>query len=119
MAGIIFFATKNYDKIKDFYGQKLGLELWLDQGGCAIYRSDNFLLGFCGRDHSETEGCITIFFEDRSGVDSAYSRLQNIADGPPRENPQYKIYHFWAKDPEGRTLEFQSFDTEVPPICNN
>jgi catechol-2,3-dioxygenase len=116
MAGIIFFATKKYAEIKSFYLDKLGLELWLDQGGCAIFRSDNLLLGFCERNFSDAQGCITIFFSNREQVDSTYSMLSDIADAPPRENQEYKIYHFWAKDPEGRTLEFQSFDDPIPAI---
>lgn len=62
MAGIIFFATKKFAETKAFYGQILGLDLWLDQGGCIIYRSDNLLLGFCNRDFSDTQGCLTFFF---------------------------------------------------------
>jgi histidyl-tRNA synthetase len=27
----------------------------------------------------------------------------------PRENSKYRIYHFYARDPEGRSIEFQSF----------
>lgn len=116
MAGIIFFATEKYDRIVEFYNKKIGLELWMDQGGCSIFKSGNLLLGFCDRDKSETDGCITIFYETKAEVDSAYECLKDIADKPPEDNPQYKIYHFWAKDPDGRTLEFQSFNHEIPPI---
>lgn len=116
MAGIIFFTTSNYERIVDFYGNKLGLDIWMDQGGCSIFKSGNLLLGFCNREKSETEGCITIFYETKEDVDKAYERLKDIADGAPKNNPEYKIYHFWASDPEGRTLEFQSFNHDIPPV---
>lgn len=35
--------------------------------------------------------------------------MKDTADAEPRENKDYKIYQFFAKDPEGRTLEFQYF----------
>jgi hypothetical protein len=34
---------------------------------------------------------------------------ETTADGPPRVNDRYQIYQFFAKDPEGRQLEFQAF----------
>ncbi|MBD3162383.1 MAG: nitroreductase, partial [Candidatus Eisenbacteria bacterium] len=33
----------------------------------------------------------------------------------PKTYPTYRIYHFFASDPEGRPLEFQSFDPPVMP----
>ena len=44
-----------------------------------------------------------------------HQRLTGYAEHPPRENPDYRIYHFFARDPEGRSLEFQSFLHELPP----
>jgi hypothetical protein len=42
-------------------------------------------------------------------VDEMYNLLQDISDGQPRYNERYRIYQFFAKDPEGRNLEFQAF----------
>jgi hypothetical protein len=108
-SGIVFFSTRMLPEIKRFYQEEIGCRLWLDQGGCAIFRYGNLLIGFCQGREAEVEGMITFFFEDRDDVDSAYARFKDIATGPPRENPRYRIYQFFAKDPEGRSLEFQYF----------
>ncbi len=34
----------------------------------------------------------------------------------PVHNERYDIYHFFAVDPEGRAVEFQRFESEMPPI---
>ena len=52
----------------------------------------------------------TFVYPTRDEVDAMYERFKDTtADGPPRDNPKYKIYQFFAKDPEGRQLEFQAF----------
>jgi len=35
--------------------------------------------------------------------------LKDIALFEPKDNPDYKIYHFFAKDTEGRSIDFQYF----------
>lgn len=109
MAGIIFFKTADLQATGAFYEDYLGLKLWLDQGQCRIYESGNLRLGFCESPRAETNGTITFYYPDRQAVDSAYQRFQQIATTSPKVNPAFNIYHFWAKDPEGRDLEFQHF----------
>ena len=109
MNGIIFFKTADLAFIKEFYNKVLELPLWLDQGKCAIFQNGNMLLGFCQADKAETEGTITFFVPAPSDVDALHKTLQHIAVDAPKANPEYSIYHFWAKDPEGRNLEFQAF----------
>jgi catechol 2,3-dioxygenase-like lactoylglutathione lyase family enzyme len=109
MAGIIFFKTSSLEQITRFYTKRMGMKVWLDQGGCTIFRSGNLLLGFCRAGNAESEGVITYFYKTREEVDERYSALSDIAGEQPRENQQYRIYQFFAEDPEGRTLEFQSF----------
>jgi len=55
------------------------------------------------------DGLITFFFKSKADVDTAYEELKDIAVSPPKENKKYAIYHFYAKDPEGRSIEFQYF----------
>jgi hypothetical protein len=45
-----------------------------------------------------------------------YRKLADRAEHAPRENPQYRIYNFFARDPEGRLIEFQTFLHELPPL---
>jgi len=52
---------------------------------------------------------LTFFYDDKSDVDRMYSKFSQLADEEPRDNPKYPIYHFFAKDPEGRVIEFQYF----------
>ena len=116
MAGIIFLRTENLDETIQFYTERLGMVVWLEQKGCTILNHGNLLLGFCQKDVCETEGVITFFSEAREDVDKMYSELQDIATTIPVENDTYKIYQFYATDPEGRTLEFQSFLHQLKPI---
>ena len=85
------------------------MEVWLEQSGCTILRFGKMLLGFCQRDAPETEGCITFVVDSRDDVDGFYAKLKDIAITEPRENPEYRIYNFFAEDPDGRTIEFQIF----------
>lgn len=107
MAGIVFLKTSDIDSVKEFYMNKIGMKLWLDQDACIILRSGNLILGFCKGKEPQTEGVITFFYESREGVDNMYELLGG--ENEPRENEEFRIYHFYAKDPEGRDVEFQTF----------
>jgi len=107
--GIIFFSTQKLDRLKEFYINRLGSEVWLDQGACVILKFGNMLFAFCESQQMTKDGLITFFFKSKADVDTAYEELKDIAVSPPKENKKYAIYHFYAKDPEGRSIEFQYF----------
>lgn len=109
MAGIIFLKTANKTAIQDFYRGVVGMDLWLEQEDCVIMQHGNFLLGFCERDVIDRAGIIMFFYQTRDEVDAMYKKLAARAQGAPQVNEKYKIYHFFAEDPENRTIEFQSF----------
>ena len=109
MPGIIFFKTGNIITLSDFYTNKIGMTVWLRQEDCIILRHGNMLLGFCTRDEIEVTGMITFFFDTQKEVDDMYERLIDIATTQPEINKKYNIYQFFARDPEGRALEFQYF----------
>lgn len=71
------------------------------------------ILGFYQPEESDStpdiQGMYTFVYPSRREVDNIHEILKEIADGPPRDNDQYKIYQFFAEDPEGRALEFQAF----------
>ncbi len=113
MSGILFLKTKEPDKLKDFYLQRLNCQIWMEQAHCRIYRHGNFLFGFCERDEVDTSGMLTFFYESRKEVDRMYELLKSIAVEPPGFNSKYNIYQFFAHDPEGRMLEFQYFEDPV------
>ena len=108
MGQIIFYKTNDLDKIQSFYQEKLGFNLWLDQGSCKILKGKNLLIGFCEGDVKEEETIITFFYKTKEEVDLIYNKYFNNYKSPI-ENKKYNIYQFFAKDPEGRTLEFQHF----------
>ncbi|MCB2195445.1 MAG: VOC family protein [Bacteroidetes bacterium] len=107
--GIIFFQTKKIDELADFYINQVGCKLWLDQGGCQIFQFENMLFGFCQRDQVDDKGMITFYYSSRDAVDIMYQKFKTIAVDKPKDNPDYRIYHFFAKDPDGRNIEFQYF----------
>jgi glyoxylate reductase len=109
MSGIIFFKTTNLTLIKEFYEGKLGLKIFKDQGKCVIFEHGNMRLGFCEGDTAENSGTITLVYPTRAEVDAAYRCHLDIASTKPELNSFFKIYHFWASDPEHRSLEFQCF----------
>ena|SRR5210317_355007 len=113
MTGVVFFNTLQLDDLTEFYTQRVGAELWMDQTDCRIFRHGQFLFGFCQREESETCGILTFVYPDREGVDRMYERFQDVALDAPRDNPRYPIYNFFARDPEGRMIEFQMFTGDV------
>jgi catechol 2,3-dioxygenase-like lactoylglutathione lyase family enzyme len=112
-AGITFCVTHDLEATARFYEETLGLPLVLDQGKCRIYQvAGRSYIGFCERDQAlATEGVIlTLVTED---VDGWYERLlgQGVEiEAEPKPNPDYHIYHFFLRDPNGYLLEIQRFE---------
>lgn len=113
MSGILFLKTKALRDLVKFYTERIGCEIWLDQGDCVILRHDNFLFGLCERDGVDKDVMLTFFYPSSREVDAMYRDLEEIAVAPPKQNEKYNIYQFFARDPEGRTLEFQWFGNRV------
>ena len=113
MTGVVFFNTLMLEDLTEFYTQRVGAELWMDQTDCRIFNHGRFLFGFCQREEAETCGILTFVYPDREGVDRMYDLFRDEALGEPRDNPRYPIYNFFARDPEGRMIEFQVFTGDV------
>jgi len=107
--GILFFRTQQQESLHEFYLDRVGCTLWLDQGGCRIYQHGNMLFGFCQRDTIDAQGMITFYYGSANKVDEMYEQFKYVAETSPKKNDEYGIYHFFARDPEGRTVEFQYF----------
>ncbi len=118
MSGIIFFRTKMLASMVNFYQNKLDMELWLDQGVCKILKKGNLLIGFHEQPEADYEGLITFFFKTQEEVEKMYDSLSAISFKKPQENPKFNIFHFFAKDPEGRMLEFQTFMHPLKPYLD-
>ena len=109
MSGILFFKTRDKDGVKEFYQTQVGMDVWLEQKDCVILKHGNLLVGFCTRDETDTCGMLTFFYPTKEEVDTMYERMKSRAEDTPKENEKYDIYHFFAKDPENRIIEFQAF----------
>ena len=111
--GLVFLKTRDRVGMVDFYKSRIGMLDWLEQPNITILRHGNMILGFHQPQQQDQppdlSGMYTFVYPSRQQVDEMYSKLQDIADGPPRVNDVYRIYQFFATDPEGRNLEFQAF----------
>ncbi len=115
MSGIIFFKTLALETILPFYVDRIGMTVWLRQSDVAILKHGNLLLGFHQQPAIDSAGLVTFFYESRGEVDAMHRRLVDAATTEPRRNEKFDIYHFFARDPEGRALEFQSFEHPLAP----
>ncbi len=111
-SGVVFLRTQRLTEIVEFYRTKVDCVVWMDQGGCVILRHGSFLFGFCQGDPAETEGILTFVYQERADVDRMYATHRATAEAAPRDNPSYPIYNFFARDPEGRRIEFQVFTND-------
>lgn len=110
-ATITFLKVSDLERSHRFYGEGLGLSLVLDQGGCRIYRlNQGSFLGICDRPGAAPSNVIVTFVtEDVAAWHEIMSAAGAEVDGPPRDNPEYRIHHFFATDPDGHLLEVQRF----------
>lgn len=110
---ITFLGTDNLKETHNFYHNILGLEVLKDQKVCKIYKiTDQSSIGFC--EHIEPtvkeKSPIITFLCD--SVDDTYKALKDktlTINEAPKINEKFNIYHFFIKDPNGYTLEFQKF----------
>ncbi|MBO3461445.1 VOC family protein [Aetokthonos hydrillicola Thurmond2011] len=117
---ITFLYTRNQAASTEFYEDKLGLSLWLDQGSCRIYAvSNSGYLGICQASETATppDGKPTgvIFTLVTQQVDEWYEYLKERGvkfEKPPAFNQKYKIYHCFLRDPDGYLIEIQRFEND-------
>lgn len=108
--GIVFFRTASLDGVVEFYVERVGMTVAVTQPDCTILERDGFYLGFCDRAEPDTDGIVTVLYPDRAGVDRAVERVGDAVVEAPGYTDTYRIYHGFATDPEGRTVEFQTFE---------
>lgn len=116
LGGIVWFQTKQLEKIVNFYTRVIGCKIWLEQkeGKCTICKHGNLLIGFCQRETVDLQGLPCFFYQSRKEVDHMYEKLRDVALSPPGYNKIYRVYNFFAKDPDGRRIEFQTFEHKLP-----
>jgi len=111
---ITFLHTSDLAATHNFYANLLGLSLVRDQGTCIIFQiNQGAYLGFCKHIEQITDGRKVILTMVEDDVDGWYHTLQNRGAeilSEPQANPDYQIYHFFLKDPNGYWIEIQRFD---------
>jgi hypothetical protein len=116
MSGIVFLKCVNIDVLKEFYMGTVGMKVWLEQPDICILRHGNMLVGFHLAGSVDSGCLLTFFYDTREEVDEMFAKLEARAETRPRVNEKYRIYNFFAKDPEGRNIEFQAFLHPVEPV---
>ena len=114
---ITFLYTPDLAQTARFYEDIIGLELKLDQGTCRIYQvTQDGYVGFCQQaaaiSPAESNARTVILTIVTTHVDQWYQFLKDKDVRPehaPAINPDYDIYHFFLRDPNGFLLEFQQF----------
>ncbi len=117
-AQVTFCYTDDLAATARFYEGTIGLELVLDQGVCRIYRvARDAYLGFCTREGAPVpDGVILTLVTD--DVDGWHDRLaaRGVAfEKPPAYNPDFDVYHCFARDPSGFLIEIQRFEDPAWP----
>ena len=117
---VVFLDTRDLARTADFYERILGLRLARDQGRCRVYHvAGGAYLGFCERgggpasiasEHAQTDGVVLTLVTD--DVDGWFAHLR-AAGAPvvkePADNPPYRIYNAFVRDPSGYLVEIQRF----------
>ena len=108
--GLVFIRTNKLGTLLDLYLNLIGMVVWLEQPEIRVLQFGNLLVGIQQHDTvCDIDTLITFFFQDRAEVDSKYQLLKELAISEPKVNEKYRIYNFFAKDPDGRRIEFQTF----------
>lgn len=110
---ITFLDTRDLARTADFYERILGLRLARDQGTCRIYHvSGEAYLGFCQRPDAPTEprGLVVTLVTEQVDEWCAHLRRKGVEFvKEPAENPPYRIYNAFVRDPNGYVIEIQRF----------
>ena len=112
---VTFIYTPDTERAFRFYEEDLGLPLIHDEGVARIYGiAARAYLGVCRESTARPcrpEGvCLSLVCDD---VDGWYERLTArgiVCEGPPEALPQYGVYSFFLRDPDGHLIEVQRFD---------
>jgi catechol 2,3-dioxygenase-like lactoylglutathione lyase family enzyme len=110
---ITFLDTPDLMRTADFYERILGLRLARDQGRCRIYHvSGQAYVGFCERAGAlaPPAGLTLTLVTDH--VDDWCARLREEGVEivkEPADNPPYRIYNAFLRDPNGYLIEIQQF----------
>ncbi len=116
---ITFLPASDWEGTIQFYERVLGLPCAVDQGDCRIYQvAGAGFLGFCKRGETPSPPEKVILTLVSQEVEAWHRHLE--AHGvpiikPPTYNERYRIFHLFARDPNGYLVEIQRFEEPFPP----
>lgn len=111
-AFIPFYPVHDLAATRDFYQREVGLELEREEARCLVFRAASGYLGFCLHDGPLPDRSALMLSLVAPDVDSVYQRLRRLGvevEQAPGRNEHYRIYHFFALDPDGYRLEVRRF----------
>jgi catechol 2,3-dioxygenase-like lactoylglutathione lyase family enzyme len=110
---ITFLDTQDLARTADFYERILGLRLARDQGSCRIYHvGGNAYVGFCHRADAPAapRGLTLTLVSDDVDTWCRHLRAHGVElVKEPADNPSYRIYNAFVRDPNGYLIEIQRF----------
>ena len=114
----IVFNTSQISKTADFWENILGLKNCTNSKNLLQYKISKFLLMFrysekCPADYSQTIAHLGIEFLSKAEVDTQYEKLKkkfNLNISKPIGGLKQGPYRFYIKDPNGITLEFETWE---------
>ena len=117
---VTFLCAEDAPACWAFYEQVLELPLVQDQGRCRIYAvaGGRAFLGLCmaraprASTNPRIEGGVVFTFiaQDVNGWYRFLSAKGVEIPHPPELSAEYRVYHFFFRDPAGNTLEIQRFE---------
>ena len=119
---ITFLKTKNLEENRNFYSTLLKFNIALKQANCIIYNVGlNSYWGFCETNEeisTSEKTCLTLVVETSKEVNIWADFLKKKGVNLTKEPSMYEKYHIYNiffKDPDGYSLEIQSFESGHEP----
>lgn len=113
---VTFIRSSDLDRSHEFYAERLGLDLVLDQGSCRIFRvSESGFLGVCAGTPVPDGVIVTLVARDVRERCDELARRGVMFERPVTYNPQFDITHAFLRDPDGHLVEIQRFESSDWP----
>jgi len=110
---ITFLDTRDLARTAEFYEGTLGLRLARDQGRCRIYHvGGTAYVGFCERADTAAPppGLTLTLVTEHVDEWCRHLRARGVPFvREPADNPPYRIYNAFVRDPNGYLIEIQRF----------
>ena len=107
---INFYTCSDLAKTEAFW-KRMGLTIYMHQKNTVIFDSGEGMIGFIESQNHQTPAysCISLVKDTKEEIDQWYNQLKTDALDAPCIHPTAPVYSFFLKDPNGYTVEFQTF----------